>query len=89
MSLYMITSAHDPEECLDALERMQAKDSALLEEFVFGCREGDHTGYAILEAESRIRALSLLPETLQEDACITRVDRFTPDDIRSFHARAA
>ncbi len=89
MALYMITSAHEPEECLDTLDRIQSKDSALLDTFVFGCKEGDHTGYAILEAESRIRALDLLPDTLQETACITRVDRFTAEDIRSFHAKAA
>ncbi len=89
MALYMITSAHEPEDCLDSLDEIQAKGSDVLEKFVFGCKEGDHAGYAIVEAESRVRALELLPETLQENACITKVDRFTAADIRSLHAQAA
>ena len=89
MSLYMITSAHEPEECLDALDEIAAKKPDTLKKFVFGCAGGDHTGYAILEAESRIKAMELLPESLWESACISKVDRLTPADIQAFHAKAA
>ncbi len=89
MALYMITSAHEPEQCLDALDEILAKGADSLNRFVFGCREGDHTGYAIVEAENRTAALSVLPDNLHETACVSKVDRLTPADIRSFHAKAA
>lgn len=89
MALYLITSNHEPEQCLDALDDMLAKGTDTLNKFVFGCKEGDHTGYAIVDAESRSTALSLLPDFLQETACVSRVDRFTPADIKTFHAKAA
>jgi hypothetical protein len=89
MALYMITSAHVPEQCLDALDEMLAKGTDTLDKFVFGCKEGDHTGYAIVDEESRDAALNLLPDTLQETACITSVGKFTPADIKAFHAKAA
>ncbi len=89
MALYLITSAHEPEKCLDALDEIMAKKPDALNTFVYGCKEGDHSGYAIVDAESRSAALKLLPDILQETACVTRVDRFTPADIRAFHAQAA
>ncbi len=89
MALYMITSAHEPEECLDVLDDILAKKPDTLKQFVFGCAEGDHTGYAIVEAESRVRALELLPESQWESACVSKVDRLSPADIKTFHAKAA
>ena len=89
MALYMITSVYEAEGCLDALDEIRAKGADTLNKFVFGCKEGDHTGYAIMDEESRETALSLLPTVLQETTCITRVDKFTPADILSFHAEAA
>jgi hypothetical protein len=89
MALYLITSAHEPEQCLDALDEIMAKRPDTLNKFVYGCKEGDHAGYAIVDAESRSAALNLLPDILQETACVTKVDKFTPADIRAFHAKAA
>jgi hypothetical protein len=89
MAFYMITSAHEPEQCLDALDEMLAKGSGSLDKFVFGCKEGDHTGYAIVEAENRSAALNVLPDMMQETACVAKVDRFTPAEIKSFHEKAA
>jgi len=89
MALYLVTSNHEPEKCLDALEEMLAKGTDTLDKFVFGCKEGDHTGYAVVAAENRSTALSLLPQFLKETACVSRVYRFTPADMRTFHAKAA
>ena len=44
MAFYMITSAHEPEQCLAALDEMLAKGTGSLDQFVFGFKEGDHTG---------------------------------------------
>ncbi len=89
MARYMIASRHEPEECLRALDEEFAKGSGILDKFVYGCREGDHTGYAIVEAKKLSDALALVPDFLQESACVTKVDKFTPADIRSLHEKAA
>jgi hypothetical protein len=89
MAFYMITSAHEPEQCLEALDEILEKGTDSLNKFVFGCKEGDHTGYAIVDAENRSAALNVLPDKMQETACVAKVDRLTPADIRSFHAKAA
>jgi hypothetical protein len=89
MSKYLLTSKHEPEECLRALDEILTKGPDILDKFFYGCKEGDHTGYAIVDAENMSGALSLVPDFLRESACVSKVDKFTPEEIRSFHAKAA
>jgi len=87
MTLYLITSKHEPQECIRALDEELQKGN--LDKFVYGCKGGDHTGYAIVDAKSISNALSLVPDFLQEKACVSKVDRFTRGEIKSLHAKAA
>jgi hypothetical protein len=89
MVRYLIASKHTPEECLRALDEELSKGPETLDKFVYGCKDGDHTGYAIVTVKSLSDALAMVPDFLQESACITRVDKFTPADIKAFHAKAA
>ena len=89
MTKYLITSKHEPAECLRALDEAAAKGPGVLDKFVYGCMEGDHTGYALVEVKNLSDALAMVPSFLQDSACITKVDKFTARDIRAFHAKAA
>jgi len=89
MTKYLITSKHEPDDCLRALDEGLAMGPKVLDKFVFGCKEGDHTGYAIVDVKSLSEALAMVPGFLQESACVTKVDKFTPAEIKSFHAKAA
>jgi len=89
MSTYLVTSKHTGEQCLQALDEILAKGKDTLNKFVFGCKDGDHTGYAIVDAERLSDALSLVPDFLQEQACITKVAKYTPAEIKAYHAKAA
>jgi hypothetical protein len=89
MPLYLIKSRHMLGNCLRALDEQMTHDVRSLEEFVYACGEGDHAGYAVVEAKSRDEAMNILPEVLRQEATVWKVDRFTPDDIRSFHAKAS
>jgi len=89
MPLYLIKTRHSLQGCLQALDEQLMHGSASLEEFVFTCREGDHAGYAVIEAGSRKEAMDIVPEPLRPETSVWKVDRFTADDIRSFHAKAS
>ena len=89
MSKYLIASKHEPDDCLRALDEELAKGSGVLDKFVYGCKEGDHTGYAIVDVKNLSDALAMVPGFLQASACITKVDKFTPAEIKSFHAAKA
>jgi len=89
MIKYLIASKHTAEDCLRALDETLAKGPKLLEQFVYGCKDGDHTGYALVDVKNKSEALAMIPDFLQDDACITKVAHFTPVEIRAFHEKAA
>lgn len=89
MSLYLVRSPHTAEDCLRALDAEMAKGPTVLEKFVYACNDGNHTGYAIIEAKSKTDAWDIVPDFLRRDALVLKVDKFTPEEIRSFHVKAA
>ena len=86
---YMIETPHTKQECLRMLDEQLAKGPEVLKQFNFGCRAGDHTGYALVEVKSEKEARDLVPGFLISKARIVEVDAFTPEVIRSLHAKAA
>ncbi len=86
---YMIKSSHTPEECLKALDEQLARGPDILKKFYYGCRAGDHTGYAIVDAKNEMEARNLVPGFLLDKTRIVQVDLFTPEVIKSLHAKAA
>ncbi len=89
MKRYLIETPHKAADCLKALDDELAKGPEVLGKFDYGCMAGDHTGYAIVDVNTRDDALKLVPTFLQKNAKITEVAKFTPDMIRSFHQKAA
>lgn len=89
MARYIIESPHTKEECLRALDEELEKGKDILGKFDYGCRAGDHTAYAIVDANSKNDALKLVPTFLQNKARVVEVDKITPEMIRSFHTKAA
>ncbi len=90
MARYMIESPHKPEECLKALDEELAKGKDVLDKFEFGCKSGDHTGYALVDSSTRNDALNkYVPSFIQDKARIVEVGKFTPEMIKSFHTKAA
>ena len=89
MKRYLVETPHKPEECLRALDEELAKGPEVLGRFDYGCMAGDHTGYAIIDAKTREEAAKIVPTFLQTSARIVEVGKFTPDMIRTFHAKAA
>lgn len=89
MSKYLVTSKHEPAECLRALDEMLTKGPDILDAFFYGCKDGDHTGYAIVDAMTVGEALSLLPDSLKNTARVSKVGKFTADEVRALHTKAA
>ena len=85
MSRYLIETSHTPEECLQALDQVLERGPDILGKFDWGCMAGDHTGWAVVEAESRSGLGGKLPSSILDKARIVDVGKFTPEQIRSFH----
>lgn len=89
MSRYQVETPHTKEECLKALDETLAKGPDMLNKFEWGCSVNDHTGYALIEAENESKVRNMIPSFLRDKAKITQVARFTPDQIKQFHKKAA
>ncbi len=90
MARYMIQSPHKPEECLRTLDEELNKGKDILDTIEFGCKTGDHTGYALVDAVNKNDALNkYVPSFIQDRARVVEVGKFTPEMIKSFHSKAA
>jgi len=83
---FLITSPHSAEMCLAALDDLSAHAPNLLAKMDFGCKVGDHNGYAIVHAENADAARKMLPESLRAGAKIVELNKFTQEQIKSFHS---
>jgi hypothetical protein len=89
MEKYFVESKHTPEECLRALDEILAKGPDALSRVEWGCMAGDHTGYSIVEARSETEALGEVPTFLRGKARAVKLNKFTPEQIKSFHQKSA
>lgn len=82
---YLVTTTHTPEECLKRLDEMAAKNKKMLGTMEWGCKSGDHTGYAFVQAASEEQALAQLPEGNRTTAKAVMVTKFTPEQLAAIH----
>ena len=87
MAEYMIIAPHTPEECLKVLDEQLAMGPQSLAKWEWGCMAGDHTGYAIVEAASDSAAAKMVPAEVQAKAKIVKLNKFTAEQIKSFHEK--
>ena len=84
-SQYFIESPHTKEECLAALDAIAEHGKNALNRWDFGCMEGNHTGYAMVEAQSENEALNQVPDIIRHKARVNKVHRFSTEEIAAFH----
>jgi len=84
-STYMLSSHHTPEECLSALDEFTASGKGALDAWYWGCMDGDHTGYEIVQASSKDEALETVPENLRAKAKAVKLNKFSEEQVASFH----
>ncbi len=89
MEKYFVESKHTQEECLRALDEILAKGPEVLSKVEWGCMAGDHTAYSIVEARSETDAVADIPTFLRGKARVVKLNKFTPEQIKSFHQKSA
>ncbi len=89
MPRYLVETTHTAGECLKALDDISAHDVKLLDSCQFGCKSGNHTGWAFLEGANEVDVKARLPQSLRQKARVVAVERFTVDQIRSYHEKTA
>jgi len=85
MNYYFVMATHTPEQCANNLTELKDKGDAFVSKFYFGCHNGDHTCYAILQGTSEEAVRKSLPKVEQDVAKIMPVDKMTVAELQKMH----
>lgn len=78
MERYMVISNHTDKGCTNALKVIEA--AGFITHFDWGCKDGVHTGWAIVEADSAAEAIMVVPSAERSQARAVHLVKFGPRD---------
>jgi hypothetical protein len=83
MARFLIEVPHsdDKVECARAIQVFLQTGSHFLANADWGCLDGDHKAWIILEGDNKQDALSVLPLAVRPEAKIVRLAKFSMDDV--------
>ena len=55
----------------------------------WGCDDGQHTAWIIVEAENDAEARLMVPPFIRNTAVLCRLNKFTPERIRELHSQTS
>lgn len=85
MDRYLVESPHDAGDCDAIIKEIHA--AGYLHHFEWGCHDGAHCGWAIIETDNREHAKQIVPWRIRDKARIVKLEKFgraskTPADIQ-------
>jgi hypothetical protein len=83
MDRYLIETPHTDENCHLVVNQIHAM--GYLYNFDWGCADGIHCGWAIIEAESEAQARLVVPSVIRDEARVIRLVKFSPDQVQGLH----
>ena len=83
MERFLIEVPHEAEEeaCLQAIRVLIASGSHFLTHSDFGCLDGVHKGWIIVEVDSKDEARTLLPPIYRSKAQIVKLSKFSLREV--------
>lgn len=83
MSRFFIEVPHPPDvaACNRAIEVFLRTGSHFLTHADWGCKDGDHKAWFIVEVDSKEEARNIVPPDYRGAAKIVRLTRFKPEDF--------
>lgn len=85
MPRFLIVVPHkdDYSGCVSALNALDRYGSHFVTNADFGCGDGDHTAWLVVEVDSRAEAQQMVPPEFRRDAHVVELNRFTREEIQS------
>jgi len=83
MARYLIQAAHNPDPwaCARVVETFLRTGSHYLTHADWGCTDGEHLAWMIVEAEDKEEARRIVPPPYREEARIVKLNKFTLDEL--------
>jgi hypothetical protein len=90
MENYLIEVSHEPTEsaCTKAVRIFLETGSHFLRQAKWGCHDGEHKAWLIVEVENKDQARQIVPSLFRADAKIVKLHTYTlseMEDINKFH----
>lgn len=89
MAEYMIELRHTAENCSHILDEMMDYDDELIDMFTWRCKSGEHTGWALVEADNKEEVQEMLPPAIGDMAHIIEINRFNAEEMRRQHEQVS
>lgn len=89
MDKYLIEVPHEADTlaCARVIRTFLETGSHYLTNADWGCEDGDHKAWLIVEAEDREQARWIVPPPFRKDARVVKLVRFSMDEIDAIIAR--
>ena len=89
MQKFLIEVPHDsdPVACSRAVQVLLSTGSHFLTHAEWGCLDGVHSAWMILELESKAEALALVPTAFRSATRVVGLNRFSLEKIEAFLSR--
>ena len=83
MARYLIEVPHEPEvlACAHVVEVFLKTGSHFLTNADWGCRDGDHRAWIIVDVDSKDQARMIIPPAFRKQANIVQLNKFTMAEI--------
>ena len=91
MPRFLIEVPHDsdPIACARVIQVFLASGSHFLTHADWGCRDGDHRAWVVVDVDSKADALAIVPPAFRDVARVVTLTQFTLDEIDAVLARHA
>ena len=83
MPKYLIEVAHESNSlaCLHSMQIFMSSGSHFLTNADWGCSDGVHKAWFVLEATDKDQALFVVPQAYHKDTTITQINKFTIAEV--------
>jgi hypothetical protein len=83
MARFLVEAHHDKQTlaCERVVKLFQATGSHYLTHAEWGCLDGQHTAWLMVDADTREEARALLPPAFRGRAKVVALTRFGPEDV--------
>jgi len=90
MPRFLIEVPHDPtpRACTRAVEVLLRTGSHFLTHAEWGCKDGEHKAWIIMDVDSREEALNKVPADFRAETKVVRLNRFILDEQGKVRASA-
>jgi hypothetical protein len=83
MAKFLLELPHEEEKlaCARSIKLLLETGSHLLTKVEWGCDDGEHKGWVIVELDNKEEARSIIPYVMRSDARIVQLNKYTLEEV--------